>query len=445
MAGFPWFPLGYEIPGCSVGPLRREGVGYQIVVARGSDRIALVIDRTSFVGRSAQKLAATRGFGSFEFAGKSYFARVFDKDEQPIAIEDWPKLMSLPTSSEVSGLSQAIERLLQESIKADVGRALFLPAFDECLAVAETEQPQDLRKLAQDVLTAGAPLPELTVASIRAINSWVLQEDVERFLDVLGVRDVRMDIAPTVKVNPASFSLPGRPKLEQFFREYVLDPSANPERYAALGVQMPNGVLLYGPPGSGKSHAIRKLKAVLGWTIKEINLGKIGSPYIHQTSIALERIFNEAKLEAPAIIVLEEVDAMAAARGGGLDSHKTEEVAQLLQLIEVAAENRILVVGTTNRKDALDPAFTRKGRLDHMIEVGYPTGDEVRQAIEAMLENRPHTELPNIDQLARRLANRPMSDVAWVINEAARLAARGQKDALDELDLFSALDRLRSA
>lgn len=442
MSDFPWFPFGHSIPGCAIGPLRKEDQGYQIVATREADKVALIVESGSLIGKTAEKLmdASGRGFSSFEFAGRSFLSRVFDKEEQPVAVREWPKMMGLPTSSEISGLSKAIGKLREDFPKADVGRALYLSRLEGCLPVVEIDKQQDLRSLALDILVAGAPITTIDVISIRSINSWLLPEEIEGFLATLGLTT---GAGPGRSPDPTSFSLPGRPKLEKFFREYVLEPSADRERYTALGVKMPNGILLYGPPGSGKSHAVKTLNAALGWSIFEVDLGAMGSPFIHQTSVALRTVFSEAKRKAPSLVVLEEVDALATSRGPTMHDHKVEEVAELLRLVETASENNILVIATTNRRDGLDAAILRKGRFDHMIEVGYPGSDEVRAAVEGMLQDRPHRDIPNLNQLAAKLANRPMSDVAWVINEAARLAARGKKDGIDEIDLFSAFERLQ--
>ena len=115
--------------------------------------------------------------------------------------------------------------------------------------------------------------------------------------------------------------------------------------------------------------------------------------------------------------------------------HKVEEVNEILRLIEGAAKNNILVIATTNRREALDPALLRKGRFDHTIEVGYPTAEEVSAALTAMLKDRPH-HIHNFDQIASGLAGRPMSDSAWVVNEAARIAARAKKMRLMKLIYF---------
>jgi|SRR5581483_1509563 len=444
MFAFPWFPLGYALPGGSVGRLQEEGSGYQIVDNQAHDSAFLVLEKTSLVAIGAEKLLDPThdGFCSIEFGGRAYLSRLFERSEKPIVVRDWPRVMGLPTSSDASSLGTAVRRLREAFPKADVGGSLFLPTFNVCLPVNETDDGQDLRSLAVEFLAGGARVPLADINSIRAINSWLTSHEIEAFFSAL-----KIDFAqPAVQslIDPASFTLPGRPELERFFREYILEPSFDRERYAALGVKRPNGVLLYGPPGSGKSYAVGKLRAALGWTSFEIDLGAMGSPFIHQTSVALKKVFDEAKSKAPALILLEEIDAVASARGPMTHDYKVEEVTELLRLVETASENNILVIATTNRRDALDPAILRKGRFDHTIEVGYPTEEEVSVALTAMLAERPHVEISNLHQLAMKLAGRPMSDIAWTINEAARLAARGKKDAIDEIDLYSAVKRLRA-
>jgi cell division protease FtsH len=383
------------------------------------------------------------GFHLVEFGERSYLSRLFERSEQPVLVRELPKVVGLPTSSDASNLGKAVRHLRKAFPKADVGGSLFLPTFKVCLPVSEVNSAQDLRSLAVELLAAGVRVPLIDINSIRAINSWLTPQEIQAFLASL---DVEIGQAKTQShlIDSASFTLPGRPELERFFREYILEPSLDRERYTALGVKPPNGVLLYGPPGSGKSYAVGKLRTALGWPTFEIDLGAMGSPFIHQTSVALRKVFDEAKRKAPSLILVEEIDAAASTRGPMSHDYKVEEVTELLRLVEAASANHILVLATTNRREALDPAILRKGRFDHVIEVGYPTYEEVCGVLAAMLDERPHVEISNLHQLATKLAGRPMSDVAWTVNEAARLAARAKKNAIDEIDLFSALKRLRA-
>src|SRR5258705_5036022 len=129
----------------------------------------------------------------------------------------------------------------------------------------------------------------IEAGAIRNVNPWVSQQDLSRFFDAIGVADAGL---PTVDVQ--GFSLPGRPAIESFFREYVLEPGADRERYAALGVHLPNGILLYGPPGSGKTHTVDTLAGALKWPVFRLDLGVIGSPFIHQTAVSIRNSFDQA-------------------------------------------------------------------------------------------------------------------------------------------------------
>ena len=444
MSNFPWLPLGYKLTGGAVGRLQHEGVGYQLVQNLSKEFVFLLIEHSSLAAKAVNLISPNIVFDEIEFGQRSLLSRPFGIRERPIVVREWPKQIGLLTSSDAFKLGEAVKGLRKGFPTVDVSAALFLPEFGVCMPTCEAEaaSPQNLSSLAIELLAGGAQVESFDVDLIRSINSWLTPEEIYAFFAAFGV-DLANKQPEHRAVDVSSFSLPGRPELEAFFREYVLEPTADRERYEAFGVKMPNGVLLYGPPGSGKSHAVGRLIAALGWPLFEINLGSMGSPFVHQTSVALKKIFDEAKRKSPALIVLEEIDALAASRGPMSHDHKVEEVTELLRLVESAAENKILVLATTNRIEALDPAIRRKGRFDHAIEVGYPTATEVHAAIDAMLTERPHHQITNISQIATLLAGRPMSDIAWLINESARLAARSRKEAIEESDMLSALKALK--
>jgi cell division protease FtsH len=438
MTAFPWFPIGHQIACGRVGRLRAEGVGYQVLHDQSSERLMLVIASDSSDGKGVTASSVGRKFEGVDFGGRSFLAISMSKAEEPVPVLQWPKRFGLPTSPDIKAIGKAISDLRQRDPQAEVGSALFVPSIEVCLPVKRSDRPEDLKRLAAQVLVGSGQISSLDIGSVRGLNPWVSAQDIEFFLEALGISEVLEPPAPE------DFSLPGRPDLEAFFREYVIEPSADPARYDALRVQLPNGILLYGPPGSGKTHAVDTLVAALRRPVFRLELGAIGSPFIHQTAASMRKAFEQAMRSAPSLLVLEEIDAVAPARGPMSHDHKVEELTEILRMIESASRNGVLVLATTNRREALDPAILRKGRFDHSVHVDYPTQEEVELALRGMLKDRPH-DLGDLSTPSEALAGRPMSDVAWVVNEAARLTARAKRDMIKEADLSEALGRLQMA
>jgi cell division protease FtsH len=240
----------------------------------------------------------------------------------------------------------------------------------------------------------------------------------------------------------ARFSLPGRPMLEEFFNEHIIDIVRNEERYAALGVGFPSAIALHGPPGCGKTFAVEQLVEFLGWPSFQIDASSVASPYIHETSKKIAEIFDKAMRSAPSVLIIDEMESFLADReaGSGGSHHRVEEVAEFLRRIPEAGKNHVLVVGMTNRIDMIDAAIMRRGRFDHVIEVPPATEEEVSALLDKLLSDLPTDS--GVDQvpLAKRLAGRPLSDVAFVVREGARLSARAGKSKIDQMFLLSALD-----
>ncbi|MGO4389069.1 ATP-binding protein [Microvirga sp. 2YAF29] len=446
MHSFPWFPIGCVLPDAlEVGRLIREGSGYQVIASRKDARTALVLrpgDATGS-GLARQPAHIRQLFLEFEYARETYLVAPIASGEEVITLRDRVKRGPVNESDEIEEIASATACLLERESDADLSSALILTGR-ALLSTRSGDGKEGRRELAIALLTGGVALANLSKDEIRSFNGRITDDEIELFLTAFDGGDIQAmsEGRDRPLKGPISFSLPGRPELEKFFNEYVIEPSSDQERYEALGVRMPNGILLYGPPGSGKSYTVDKLRRALGWSVFEINLGAVGSPFIHQTSVALRKVFDEAKAAAPSLVVLEEIDAVAAARGAMSHDHKIEEITELLRLIEKASQNGILVIGTTNRRDALDDAILRRGRFDHSIEISYPSADEVELALKHMLAERRHADMPNLSNIAVKLARRPMSDVEWVVNEAARRTARAKRDVISEFDLMAAVVRL---
>lgn len=448
---FPWLPIGHAVAsGITIGRVVDDRPDHQLIRARdGASLILLIAADTPLAAACGGKTGKDGDllFRPLAFGPRSYLAGVFADDDAPIHVGDIPQRPGFVTSNEATQLAAALAELTRREPDASWETALFFPSLGTCIATG-SDRAEDRRVLATRLLTNGIADAGLSPTQIRAINRWLTLDDIEQFMTTLGIVTRR----PPSETNDSrergalgltqEFALAGRPELEKLFREYVIDYFRERERYQAMGVKPPGGILLHGPPGSGKSFAAKKLAEYLGWAIFEIDIGRIGSPYIHQTSVQLRRTFDAAAAKAPALVILDELDALASERSGSFHDHKIEEVAEMLRLIEAASERGVLVVATTNRKDAIDPAMLRRGRFDHVVEVGYPTADDIRATLEALLAERPHAVSLNLEKAAEKLQNRPMSDIGWVVNEAARLAVKANKNEIDDICLFRAVAKL---
>ena len=240
------------------------------------------------------------------------------------------------------------------------------------------------------------------------------------------------------------FTLPGRPMLEKFFREELLDVIDREEEYRRFGVGFPGATLLYGPPGSGKTFAVERLAEYLGWPVFRITSGTVGSKYIHETSRKISRMFDLAITNAPSVLIIDELETFLSSRedARGSEEIHMEEVGEFLRRIPDAAQKKVLLFGMTNLFEKIDKAVLRKGRFDHILEVGMPSGEEVQDVLRSILKNLPAAEDLRLEKIAGQLAGRPLSDAAFVVTEAGRICVRDRKPAIDEESLRKAMEKL---
>ena len=241
-----------------------------------------------------------------------------------------------------------------------------------------------------------------------------------------------------------SFSLPGRPDLEAFFNDHIIDIIRNSEKYKRMGIDFPSAIILHGPPGCGKTFAVEKLIEYLGWPSYYVDSGSIGSPFIHDTSKKISDMFDKAIENAPSVIVIDEMEAFLTAREVSQVSgqHHIEEVAEFLRRIPEATTKDVLVIAMTNLIDSIDPAILRRGRFDHIIEVRMPSKTEVEELLRHLFENLPVGESIDYDQISSRLEGHAMSDVTYVVKEAGRLAVKRDEDTISNILLNEAIDSL---
>lgn len=265
---------------------------------------------------------------------------------------------------------------------------------------------------------------------------FLTEEDFEKISELSGIDIKSKDNQVNKNVNyDKKFKLIGRPELEKFFNEHIINILREPERYKKLGIDFPSSIILYGPPGCGKTYAVDKLVEYLNLPKYEINSSSIASPYIHDTSKKISNIFNDAIKAAPSVVVIDEMESYLADRNNAGDSsHKLEEVAEFLRQIQEANKNHVLIIAMTNMIDKIDPAILRKGRFDHHIEVGLPSVEEIESLFKFLIKDISVEKGINIAELSKKLKGKTLADVNFVIKEAALISG---KNGLDEISLKS--------
>ncbi len=300
-------------------------------------------------------------------------------------------------------------------------------------------------------LTGGVAVPTTSIRRLKSLTANFSTQDLEDIIDASGIQQKVLDGDVDIKtaeiekgarkrtaVKKDKFELPGAAYLEQFFYENVIDIVQNAERYESLGIGFPSPIILYGKPGTGKTYSVEKLAEFLDWPVFSINSSSIGSPYIHQTGQKIAEVFNKAFDTAPAIVIIDEMEAYMAKREGAQD-FRVEEVGEFLRLIPEAPKNKVLVVGMTNLLENIDPAILRTGRFDHKIEVRMPTAEDIKNMLDTALAKLPKEPNLNLDKVIEALTDKPRSDVAFVTKEAARLTAFRGKDKISQAEIDDAL------
>jgi transitional endoplasmic reticulum ATPase len=208
-------------------------------------------------------------------------------------------------------------------------------------------------------------------------------------------------------------------------REIVELPMRHPELFRHLGIEPPKGVLLYGPPGVGKTLLAKALANEVGAYFIAINGPEIMSKFYGESEQRLREIFEEARKNAPAIIFIDEIDAIAPTREEVVGEVEKRVVAQLLTLMDGLAERgRVIVIGATNRPDALDPALRRPGRFDREIEIPPPDKKARREILAVHTRSVPLDDDVHLDKIAEMTHGYTGADLAALVKEAAMNALR---------------------
>jgi cell division protease FtsH len=242
------------------------------------------------------------------------------------------------------------------------------------------------------------------------------------FADVAGLKSAKRDLEEIVG----------------FLRE--------PDRFRRLGGKVPRGVLLIGPPGTGKTLLARAVAGESGVPFYSIAASEFIEMFVGVGAARVRELFEDAKKSAPAIIFIDEIDAVGRSRGAGLGGGHDEREQTLNQLLSemdgFTRSDLTIVIAATNRPDVLDPALLRPGRFDRRVVVGRPEFEARRAILAVHTKDKPLAESVDLATIARNTPGFSGADLANLANEAALSATRRGADAIEADDFLSAQDKI---
>ncbi|MGH2368494.1 MAG: ATP-dependent zinc metalloprotease FtsH, partial [Chloroflexota bacterium] len=242
------------------------------------------------------------------------------------------------------------------------------------------------------------------------------------FADVAGVEEAKQELAEVVE-----------------FLKY-------PEKFAALGARIPRGVLLVGPPGTGKTYLSRAVAGEAGVPFFSISGSEFVEMFVGVGASRVRDLFDQAKRNAPCIVFVDEIDAVGRQRGAGLGGSHDEREQTLNQiLVEMDGfdtNTNVIVLAATNRPDVLDPALLRPGRFDRRVVLDNPDIRGRKAILDVHSRGKPLDKEVQVDVLAKQTAGFSGADLANLLNEGAILAARRNKKTIGMSELEEAIDRV---
>lgn len=234
---------------------------------------------------------------------------------------------------------------------------------------------------------------------------------------------------------------------KQALTEAVLWPLQHPDTFSRLGIQPPRGVLLYGPPGCGKTFVVRALASSGRLSVHAVKGAELMDKWVGASEKAVRELFRRARDSAPSLVFLDEVDALAPRRGQSFDSGVTDRVVAslLTELDGIEPLRDVVVLGATNRPDLIDPALLRPGRLERLVFVEPPDAAARREILRTAGKSVPLSADVDLDALAAELEGYSGADCVALLREAALTAMRRSIDAADVTgaDVAAAREKVR--
>jgi cell division protease FtsH len=228
--------------------------------------------------------------------------------------------------------------------------------------------------------------------------------------------------------------------------EEIVEFMRDPARFKQLGAKVPKGVMLYGPPGTGKTLLAKAVAGESGAMFYAQSASGFIEMFAGLGAARIRKLFEQARKNAPAIIFIDELDAIGGHRGGGSDGGSREKDQTLNQLLVemdgFGGGDQVVIIGATNRLDTLDPALLRPGRFDRQIFVGPPDVTGRLEILKVHTRDKPLHEDLDLQRVARRTPGATGADLANICNEAAIYAGRAGRDSIMQIDFEEAFNRV---
>ena len=228
-----------------------------------------------------------------------------------------------------------------------------------------------------------------------------------------------------IKKGKGFSAIAGMQELKDTIQLDVIDALNEKERYAEYGLTIPNGMLLYGPPGCGKTFFAERMAEEIGFNFYQLKPSDIQSKYVNESQEKIKKLFDEARENAPSIIFIDELDAVVPNRDNSNVNHmNTSAVNEFLAQMNNCGDDGIFIIGATNRPNSIDPAILRAGRLDKVIYLPPPDLEARELMFKLYLEKRPREIGLDYAELAKATENYVSSDIKFLCDEASRKALK---------------------
>lgn len=259
---------------------------------------------------------------------------------------------------------------------------------------------------------------------IKALNGEVKVERIDNKKKSTSGEDKKKRTPLTVPKGKGFSAIAGMEELKQKMKEEVIDALHSPDEYAKYGLTIPNGMLLYGPPGCGKTFFAKRFAEEVGFNFMLIKPSSLKSRWVNATQENIAQMFKDAEENSPTIIFIDEMNELVPNRDSDVHEMARSAVNEMLAQMDRTGERGIFIIGATNYPDMIDPAILRAGRLDKKYYIGVPDFAARKLMFELYLKERPYDFGLDYDKLAQLTQNFVSSDIEMIVNDASRIALK---------------------